>query len=108
MSRLRKPLLVAGLALLLVCGAMLAYATHGEEERRNQAKASASMDYGFIPVDLLEGRTRFEGRDTKNGLAIVNTGPEGEGRVLMARVALGVGAFGLILLAFRAFLTDKR
>ena len=78
-----------------------------ESARSASAIATASLDYGSIPVDLLQGRTHFEGRGKNGVLFAVNTGADGEGRVLMARIAVGVGAFGLILLAFRAFLKDK-
>jgi hypothetical protein len=102
-SRLRKLFLVAGCALILAFGALLGYACYREEELRKQFNAPVEMNYGFIPLDLLQGRTEFEGRDQKQNLHRLRSGRAGEERVLMARVACGVGALGLILLVFRRY-----
>jgi hypothetical protein len=108
MSRYRKPLLLAGCALLLAFGAMLGYASYREQDLRKQFNAPVEMDYGFIPLDLIQGRTDFEGRDKKKTLHRLRSGRDGEERVMMARVACGVGALGVGLLLARAFMTDKR
>jgi hypothetical protein len=107
MSRFRKPLLWAGCALLLAFGGLLGYASHGEEQIRNQFKAPVEMDYGFIPVDLLEGRTEYKSLDQRKGILRLTAGPEVGGRIIMARVACGVGALGVLLLVVRAFVRQQ-
>jgi hypothetical protein len=108
MSRLRKPLLWVGLGLLLIFGALLGYASYREEELRNQVKVPVALDYGFIPLDLLQGRTHFEGRGKNNLRVKVDIGSHPEYRIAMARVACGVGTLGVILLLVRAFTKEKR
>ena len=107
MSRLRKPLLLAGCALLLAFGALLGYASYGEEQLRKQFNAPVAMDYGFIPRDLVRGRTEYRSLHTSKGLLKVTAGPQVEGRIAMARVACGVGAVGIVLLLIRAFVKEK-
>jgi hypothetical protein len=107
MSRYRKPLLWAGCALLLAFGGLMGYASFAEEQIRNQYKAPVEMDYGFIPVDLLEGRTEYKSLDQRKSVLKLTAGPQVEGRILMARVACGLGALGLVLLAVRAFVKEK-
>ena len=107
MSRYRKPLLLAGCTLLLAFGAILGYACYGEEQLRKQVKTPAEMDYGFIPLDLLQGRTEYRSLDKSKGLLKVTAGPQVEGRIAMARVACGIGAVGVVLLVIRAFVKEK-
>ena len=107
MSRYRKPLLLAGCALLLAFGALLGYASYGEEQWRKQVKTPAELDYGFIPLDLLRGRTEYRSLDESKGLFKVTAGPQVGGRIAMARVACGIGAVGVVLLAIRAFVKEK-
>ena len=106
MSRLRKQLLVAGIVLLLVFGALLGYASYEESTVRNRPNATSEMDYGVIPFDLLQGRTRYtsvEGGTVRS----LDTGPMGETRVTIARTAFGVGALAAMLLIARVFVKDK-
>jgi hypothetical protein len=107
MSRFRKPLLWVGCALLLAFGGLMGYASFAEEQVRNQYKAPVEMDYGFIPVDLLEGRTEYRSLDQRKMVFRLTAGPEVGGRILMARAACGLGALGLVLLALRAFVKEK-
>ena len=107
MSRFRKPLLLAGCTLLLAFGALLGYASYGEEQLRKQVKTPAELDYGFIPLDLLQGRTEYRSLDKSKGLLKVTAGPQVGGRIAMARVACGVGAVGIFLLLIRAFVKEK-
>ena len=107
MSRLRKQLLVAGIILLLVFGAGLGYASYGESAIRNLGISPSEMDYGFIPFDLFLGRTRYTSVENAKILSTLDTGPMGETRVTIARVAFGIGALATILLVARVFVKDR-
>ena len=79
-----------------------------EEELRKQVKVGAAVDFGFIPLDLLQGRTHFEGRDEQDRLVKVDIGLQEEHRVAMARVACGAGALAAVVLLFRAFVKETQ
>jgi hypothetical protein len=107
MERAHKKLLIAGTILLLIFLVMLGYACYGEGEMRTRVNAPAGTDYGPIPIDLLRGRTHFERKDG-NAIHSVNSGPQAEGRIAIARAAFGVGLVGIVLLVVRAFLKKKQ
>ena len=108
MARLRKQLLVAGIGLLVVFGAALGYASYEESNVRNRPNAPSEMDYGVIPFDLLLGRTRYTSVENAKIRATVTYGHPAETRIMLARVAFGVGALALILLIARVVVKDKK
>ena len=108
MSRLRKQLLVTGIVLLLVFVAALGYASYEESTVWNRPGAPSDMDYGIIPFDLLQGRTRYTSVENAKIRATVTYGHPAETRIMLARVAFGVGALALILLIARVVVKDKK
>ncbi len=102
MKRSRKQLLVAGIVLLFAGAALFGYVYYGEYETRSSVRAPSGTGYGFIPLDLLQGRTRFEKRVDDQIVFSLDTGPRGESRIALARAAFGVGALGAALLVFGA------
>ena len=99
MSRLRKLLLVAGTIFLLIFTAAFGYACYDEYSAREKENAPQGTDYGFIPTDLLEGRTKYEKRVGDRVLFSIQWGPAGEVRVAIARAGCGIGVLGAIVLA---------
>ena len=98
MTRLRKQLLVAGAILLLSFAAVAGYACSDEYSARERVKAPEGTDYGFIPLDLLAGRTKYEKRDGGRVVFSLEMGPLVEGRIALARAGFGVGVLAAILL----------
>jgi hypothetical protein len=107
MARLRKQLLVAGSILLLLFTAAFGYACYDEYSARERVKAPKGIDYGLIPLDLLEGRTKYEMRDGDRIVFSLEMGPLAEGCIAIARAGFGVGVLAGIVLAARLLAKPK-
>jgi hypothetical protein len=108
MARQCKQLLIAGTVILLIAGVLFGYACHEEAEVRSVVRRPEGVNFGFIPFDLLQGRTHFEQREGSRVVFSMNTGPLAEGRIAIARAVFGLGFLGVGLLILRAFIKESR
>lgn len=108
MQRVHVPLLIAGIVVLVIFAALFGYVWRGESQMRARAGAPADADFGFVPIDLLRGRTHFEKRQNGNVVFSLDSGPMGQSRVAIARAACGLGLLGAALLSLGLFMKGSR
>jgi hypothetical protein len=101
-------LLVSGGILLLISTALFGYASYSENEVRSKARVPYGIDYGFIPFDLLRGRTHFEKRENGRVVFSLDFDPLAEGRIAIARAAFGIGVVGASLLVLMVVLGGEQ
>ncbi len=107
MDGLRKQLPIVGSVVLIVSTAVFGYACYGESKIRPWFNEFGGADFGFLPFDLLQGRTHFERRSSGEVVASLYTGPLAEGRIAVARATFGAGLFGAVLILFSLFAKRK-
>lgn len=96
----RTRLRLIGIGLLLLFAGLFGYACFSESQFRSRADAPEGTNFGFLPVDLLGGRTKYELRDGGEVVYSIDAGDSATGRIAMARAACGIGVLGAALLLF--------
>jgi hypothetical protein len=96
----RSRLRLIGIGLLLLFIGLFGYACFSEAQFRERADAPEGTNFGFLPIDLLAGRSKYELRDGGDVVYSIDAGDSATGRIAMARAACGIGVLGAALLLF--------